>query len=114
MVDTLADLVPLYGIILVITIWWLGTFLVSRKYSKDLELFDYHDKMKIKLSKELDVPKGEVLEMWFDKSLKDIKGIYVIENKIFNNNIFSVKYTFKDDSYEIKTFTEVTKDVADF
>ena len=114
MVDTLADLVPLYGIILVITIWWLGTFLVSKQYSKDLELLERHDKMKIKLSEEFKVPKEEVLEMWFDKSLKDTKGIYIIDNKIFNNYIFSVKYTVKDDRYDIETFTRVSGEVADF
>ena len=60
MIDTLADLVPLYGIILVIAIWWFGSYLVSRQYSKDLELLDRHDKMKIKLGEELNVPKEDI------------------------------------------------------
>lgn len=114
MVDTLADLVPLYGIILVIAIWWFGSYLVSRQYSKDLELLERHDKMKIKLGEELNVPKEEVLEMWFDRSLKDAKGVYVIDNKIFSNYIFTVKYTTKEDSYEVETFTKSQNDVASF
>lgn len=114
MIDTLADLVPLYGIILVIAIWWFGSYLVSRQYSKDLELLDRHDKMKIKLGEELNVPKEEVLEMWFNRSLKDVKGVYIIDNKIFNNYIFTVKYKIKEDSYEIETFTKVPDKVADF
>ncbi|ARQ95592.1 hypothetical protein AM12_013 [Lactococcus phage AM12] len=71
MVDTLADLVPLYGIILVIAIWWFGSYLISKRYSKDLALLELHDRMKIKLGEELNVPKEEVLEMWFNRSLSD-------------------------------------------
>ena len=114
MIDTLADLVPLYGIILIITIWWFGSYLVSRQYSKDLELLDRHDRMKIKLGEELNVPKEEVLEMWFNRSLKDVKGVYIIDNKIFNNYIFTVKYKIKEDNYEIETFTKASDEVADF
>lgn len=114
MVDTLADLVPLYGIILVIAIWLLGSHLISKRYSKDLTLLELHDRMKIKLGKELNVPKEEVLEMWFDRSLRDAKGVYVIDNKIFSDYIFTVKYTDKEDSYEVETFKKVQKEVADF
>jgi len=114
MIDVLADLVPLYGIILVIAIWCLGSYLVSKQYSKDLELLDRHDRMKIKLGEELNVPKEEVLEMWFNRSLKDVKGVYIIDNKIFNNYIFTVKYKIKEDSYEIETFTKASDEVADF
>lgn len=114
MIDTLADLVPLYGIILVIAIWWFGSYLVSRQYSKDLEVLDRHDRMKIKLGEELNVPKEEVLEMWFNRSLKDVKGVYVIDNKTFNNYIFTVKYKIKENNYEIETFTKVQNEVADF
>lgn len=114
MIDVLADLVPLYGIILIITIWWFGSYLVSRQYSKDLELLDRHDRMKIKLGEELNVPKEEVLEMWFNRSLKDVKGVYIIDNKIFNNYIFTVKYKIKEDNYEIETFTKASDEVADF
>ena len=45
MIDTLADLVPLYGMVLVIGIWWVTSTLFSKSYSNYLE---YHDKMKIK------------------------------------------------------------------
>lgn len=114
MIDTLADLVPLYGMILVIAVWWFGSYLVSRRYSKDLEVLEYHDKMKIKLGEEFNVPKEEILEMWFDKSLRDAKGVYVIDNKAFGNYMFSVKYTVKDDSYEFEIFTKVPKEVPDF
>lgn len=114
MIDTLADLVPLYGMVLVLAMWLLGSYLVNRKYSKDLKLLDYNDKIKIKLSKELNVPREEILEMWFDKSLRDAKGIYVIDNEAFDNCIFSVKYTIKDNSYEFETFRKVTNDVLGF
>ena len=114
MVDTLADLVPLYGIILVIAMWWFGSYLVSRQYSKDLELLERHDKMKIKLGEELNVPKEEILEMWFNRSLKDAKGVYVIDNKIFNNYIFTVKYTVRENIYEVETFKKIQGEVADF
>ena len=114
MVDILADLVPLYGIILIIAIWWIGSLLISRRYSKDLELLELHDKMKIKLSRELNVPKGEILEMWFDRNLRDAKGVYVVDNKTFKNYIFSVEYTVKDNSYEVETFKRVSEDVGDF
>lgn len=114
MVDILADLVPLYGIILIIAIWCFGSYLISKRYSKDLKLLELHDRMKIKLREELNVPKEEVLEMWFDRSLRDVKGVYVIDNKIFSNYIFTVKYTDKEDSYEVETFTKAQKEVADF
>ena len=114
MIDTLADLVPLYGIILVIAIWWFGSYLVSRQYSKDLELLYCHDKMKVKLSEEFNVSKEEIFEMWFNRNLKDAKGVYVIDNKIFSNYIFTVKYTTKENSYEVETFTKAQKVVADF
>lgn len=114
MVDILADLVPLYGIILIIAIWWFGSCLISKQYSKDLKLLELHDRMKIKLGEELNVPKEEVLEMWFDRSIRDAKGVYVIDNKIFSNYIFTVKYTAKENSYEIETFTKAQKDIANF
>lgn len=114
MVDILADLVPLYGIILIIAIWWFGSYLISKRYSKDLKLLELHDKMKIKLGEELNVPKEEVLEMWFDRSLRDAKGVYVIDNKVFNNYIFTVKYITREDSYEVESFEKITKEVADF
>ena len=114
MVDTLADLVPLYGIILVIAIWCFVSYLISKRYSKDLKLLELHDRMKIKLGKELNIPKEEVLEMWFDRSLRDAKGVYVIDNKMFSDYIFIVKYTTKEDSYEVETFKKVQKEVADF
>ncbi|ARM66673.1 hypothetical protein AM4_014 [Lactococcus phage AM4] len=114
MIDTLADLVPLYGIILIISIWCFGSHLISKRYSKDLKLLELHDRMKIKLGEELNVPKEEVLEVWFDRSIRDAKGVYVIDNKIFSNYIFTVKYTTKEDSYEVETFTKAQKEVADF
>lgn len=114
MVDTLADLVPLYGIILIIAIWCFGSHLISKRYSKDLKSLELHDKMKIKLGKELNIPKEEVLEMWFDRSLRDAKGVYVIDNKIFSDYIFIVKYTTKEDSYEVETFKKIQEEVADF
>ena len=114
MVDILADLVPLYGIILIIAIWWFGSYLISKRYSKDLKLLELHDRMKIKLGEELNIPKEEVLEMWFDRSLRDAKGVYIIDNKIFSNYIFTVKYTAKENSYEVETFTKAQKEVADF
>lgn len=114
MVDIIADLVPLYGIILIIAIWWFGSYLISKQYSKDLNLLELHDRMKIKLGEELNVPKEEVLEMWFDRSLRDAKEVYVIDNKMFSDYIFIVKYTTKEDSYEVETFKKVQKEVADF
>lgn len=114
MVDIIADLVPLYGIILIIAIWWFGSYLISKQYSKDLNLLELHDRMKIKLGEELNVPKEEVLEMRFDRSLRDAKEVYVIDNKMFSDYIFIVKYTTKEDSYEVETFKKVQKEVADF
>lgn len=107
MVDILADLVPLYGIILIIAIWWFGSYLISKRYSKDLKLLELHDRMKIKLGEELNVPKEDVLEMWFDRSLRDAKGVYVIDNKILSDYIFTVKYTTREDIYEIETFEKI-------
>ena len=114
MVDILADLVPLYGIILIIAIWWFGSYLISKRYSKDLKSLELHDRIKIKLGEELNVPKEEVLEMWFDRSLRDAKGVYVIDSKIFSNHIFTVKYIAKENSYEVETFTKAQREVEDF
>lgn len=114
MVDILADLVPLYGVILIIAIWCFGSHLISKQYSKDLKSLELRDKMKIKLGEELNVPKKEVLEMWFVRNIRDVKGVYIIDNKIFSNYIFIVKYTTKEDSYEIETFKKVQKEVVDF
>lgn len=114
MVDTLAELVPLYGIILVIAIWWFGSCLIGKQCSKDLELLELHDTIKIKLGEELNVPKEEILQMWFDRNSKYVKGMYVVDNKKFNHHMLSVTYIIKEDSYEIETFKKVQKEVADF
>lgn len=114
MVDIIADLVPLYGVILIIAIWWFGSYLIGKQCSKDLELLELHDIIKIKLGEELNVPKEEILEMWFDRNSRYVKGTYVVDNEKFNHHMFTVTYIIRKDSHEIETFKKVQKEVADF
>lgn len=111
MIDTLADLVPLYGMVLVIGIWWVTSTLFSKSYSNYLE---YHDKMKIKLAEELKISKYEVIEIWFNKKLKDLKGVYLIDNKIFSDYVFTVEYIKSCDKYKVETFKKIPDKTLDF
>lgn len=114
MIDTLADLVPLYGIILIIGVWCFGSYLVSKKYSKDLDIIESHDKIKEELAKSLGVDKKDVIEIWFDKTLRDAKGIYLIDSNTFKNYIFKVSYTNSTDKFETEIFTKTPDVVSDF
>ena len=105
MTDTLADLVPLYGMILIIGFWCFGSHLVNKKYSKDLNIIESRDKIKEELAKSLGVDKKDIIEVWFDKTLRDARGIYLVDSSTFKNYIFKVSYTNSTDKFE----TEICK-----
>lgn len=114
MIDTLADLIPLYGMILVIGIWWFIDYRVNRKYSKNIKLLEYHNKLRSYMSEELNVREADIIELWFDKTPKSAKGFYVVDSKVFKDYIFILSYSSIDNKYVLETFIKMRDEVADF